>query len=150
MQGAFCVLNANAKSQTRKSMKINVICTVYIYIYIYIYICSVRGVKSTTQICLYNIYYHNNLSSRWPHYFPTRDLFPDILILNYMCTLLIKANVMVTHALATTTPAQTDITGGHYVRRYTIPSSTIGLPGNRAPDKAHRGSERTRTTRPQT
>ena len=27
-QGAFCVLNANAKSQTRKSMKINVICTV--------------------------------------------------------------------------------------------------------------------------
>ena len=26
--GAFCVLNANAKSQTRKSMKINVICTV--------------------------------------------------------------------------------------------------------------------------
>ena len=26
MQGAFCVLNA--KSQTRKSMKINVICTV--------------------------------------------------------------------------------------------------------------------------
>ena len=28
-QGAFCVLNANAKSQTRKSMKINVICTVY-------------------------------------------------------------------------------------------------------------------------
>ena len=26
-QGAFCVLNANAKSQTRKSMKINVICT---------------------------------------------------------------------------------------------------------------------------
>ena len=29
MQGAFCVLNANAKSQTRKSMKINVICTVH-------------------------------------------------------------------------------------------------------------------------
>ena len=28
MQGAFCVLNANAKSQTRNSMKINVICTV--------------------------------------------------------------------------------------------------------------------------
>ena len=28
-QGAFCVLNANAKSQTRKSMKINVICSVY-------------------------------------------------------------------------------------------------------------------------
>ena len=28
-QGAFCVLNANAKSQTRKSMKINVICTVH-------------------------------------------------------------------------------------------------------------------------
>ena len=27
-QGAFCVLNAYAKSQTRKSMKINVICTV--------------------------------------------------------------------------------------------------------------------------
>ena len=27
-QGAFCVLNANAKSQTRKSMKINVICAV--------------------------------------------------------------------------------------------------------------------------
>ena len=27
-QGAFCVLNANPKSQTRKSMKINVICTV--------------------------------------------------------------------------------------------------------------------------
>ena len=27
-QGAFGVLNANAKSQTRKSMKINVICTV--------------------------------------------------------------------------------------------------------------------------
>ena len=27
-QGAFCILNANAKSQTRKSMKINVICTV--------------------------------------------------------------------------------------------------------------------------
>ena len=27
-QGAFCVLNPNAKSQTRKSMKINVICTV--------------------------------------------------------------------------------------------------------------------------
>ena len=27
-QGAFCVLNANAKSQTRKAMKINVICTV--------------------------------------------------------------------------------------------------------------------------
>ena len=27
-QGAFCVLNANAKSQTRKSMKIDVICTV--------------------------------------------------------------------------------------------------------------------------
>ena len=26
--GAFCVLNANAKSQTRKYMKINVICTV--------------------------------------------------------------------------------------------------------------------------
>ena len=31
-QGAFCVLNANAKSQTRKSMKINVICTVHIHI----------------------------------------------------------------------------------------------------------------------
>ena len=30
-QGAFCVLNANAKSQTRKSMKINVICTVSSY-----------------------------------------------------------------------------------------------------------------------
>ena len=30
MQGAFCVLNANAKSQTRKSMKINVICTVIV------------------------------------------------------------------------------------------------------------------------
>ena len=29
-QGAFCVLSANAKSQTRKSMKINVICTVAI------------------------------------------------------------------------------------------------------------------------
>ena len=29
-QGAFCVLNANANSQTRKSMKINVICTVHI------------------------------------------------------------------------------------------------------------------------
>ena len=29
-QDAFCVLNANAKSQTRKSMKINVICTVAI------------------------------------------------------------------------------------------------------------------------
>ena len=27
-QGAFCVLNANVKSQMRKSMKINVICTV--------------------------------------------------------------------------------------------------------------------------
>ena len=27
-QGAFCALNGNAKSQTRKSMKINVICTV--------------------------------------------------------------------------------------------------------------------------
>ena len=27
-QGTFCVLNPNAKSQTRKSMKINVICTV--------------------------------------------------------------------------------------------------------------------------
>ena len=27
-QGAFRVLNANAKSQTQKSMKINVICTV--------------------------------------------------------------------------------------------------------------------------
>ena len=27
-QGAFCVLNANAKSQKRKYMKINVICTV--------------------------------------------------------------------------------------------------------------------------
>ena len=32
-QGAFCVLNANAKSQTRKSMKINVICTVSHTIY---------------------------------------------------------------------------------------------------------------------
>ena len=29
-QGAFGILNANAKSQTQKSMKINVICTVYI------------------------------------------------------------------------------------------------------------------------
>ena len=27
-QGAFCVLNTNAKLQTRKSMKINVICAV--------------------------------------------------------------------------------------------------------------------------
>ena len=31
-QGAFCVLNANTKSQTRKSMKINVICTVHAWI----------------------------------------------------------------------------------------------------------------------
>ena len=31
-QGAFCVLNANAKSQTRKSMKINVICTVLLVV----------------------------------------------------------------------------------------------------------------------
>ena len=32
-QGAFCVLNANAKSQTRKSMKINVICTVPVFLW---------------------------------------------------------------------------------------------------------------------
>ena len=38
-QGAFCVLNANAKSQTRKSMKINVICTVYINIEYMQHIC---------------------------------------------------------------------------------------------------------------
>ena len=34
MQGAFCILNANTKSQTRKSMKINVICTIVIPLYL--------------------------------------------------------------------------------------------------------------------
>ena len=39
--------------------------------------CSGKGRgRSTTHFCLYIIYYHNNSSRQWPHYFPTRDLFP--------------------------------------------------------------------------
>ena len=53
------------------------------------YMCSGEGGRSTTHFCLYNTYYYNNPSSRWLHYFPNRDLLPDILILNYICTLLI-------------------------------------------------------------
>ena len=50
-QGAFCVLSANAKSQTRKSMKINVICTVYIYIYITVTgVWLARGKTPTTAL----------------------------------------------------------------------------------------------------
>ena len=39
--------------------------------------CSSEGDRSTTYFCLYNIYYYNNPSGRWPHYLPTRDLFPE-------------------------------------------------------------------------
>ena len=46
-------------------------------------------------------------------------------------------------------PAQTDITGGKPVRCYTIPSSAIVLPENRALDNPHRTSERAGTTQPQ-
>ena len=51
-QGAFCVLNANAKSQTRKSMKINVICTVFamrLCIYWYHYYCIYSGVVGRSR-----------------------------------------------------------------------------------------------------
>ena len=41
-QGAFCVLNANAKSQTRKSMKINVICTVPLTVVVMHFLIYVR------------------------------------------------------------------------------------------------------------
>ena len=47
-QGAFCVSNANAKSQTRKSIKINVICNTWMcasYI--------VLMVWTATQTCIY-------------------------------------------------------------------------------------------------
>ena len=48
-QCAFCVSNANAKSQTRKSMKINVICTV----------CSVVRVSSSSEISSKIFQYHS-------------------------------------------------------------------------------------------
>ena len=40
---------------------------------------AVRGDRSTTHFCLYNIYYYNNPSGRWPHYFQlgTYSLNPD-------------------------------------------------------------------------
>ena len=50
-------INANAKSQTGKSIKINVICTVYIggiYIYsVYIYIVSVYN-KMAVSVCIHH------------------------------------------------------------------------------------------------
>ena len=39
-------------------------------------IVAVRGDRSTTHFCFYNVYYHNNLSGQWPPYFPIY-LFPD-------------------------------------------------------------------------
>ena len=53
-QGAFGVLNANAKSQTRKSMKINVICTVpYKLIELH-------------NLCLFTIYIQSNTGDKCP------------------------------------------------------------------------------------
>ena len=49
-QGAFCVLNANAKSQTRKSMKINVICTVYTYTN---YACKIVNIYTLLNIIVH-------------------------------------------------------------------------------------------------
>ena len=52
-QGAFCVLNANAKSQTRKSMKINVICTVAYHNSLFMpgrpmpYLCSTQNYQAS-------------------------------------------------------------------------------------------------------
>ena len=56
---------------------------------------------------------------------------------------------MVTHALATTTSSQTDITGGQQGPGLYYPLQHYCATRNRAPDKAHRVSERTGTTRPQ-
>ena len=50
-QGAFCVLNANAKSQTRKSMKINMICTVGI-VGVKMYVCTLSTMLNSMYIIL--------------------------------------------------------------------------------------------------
>ena len=61
-QGAFCVLNANtnAKSQTRKSMKINVICTVAHahYSAIFLKLCEGRALTGGLSVLIHR-YLHD-------------------------------------------------------------------------------------------
>ena len=54
-QGEFCVLNANAKSQTQKSMKINVICTVVCIVIYFIIAVILRNALFTgsDRICMH-------------------------------------------------------------------------------------------------
>ena len=61
----------------------------------YIYICSGEGGPINNTLCLYKIYCHNNLTGQWPHYCPTRDLFPDALIPNHICT-----RYQITHSIS--------------------------------------------------
>ena len=68
-QGAFCVLNANAKSQTRKSMKINVICTVSGFV------CCITKLRQTAPLRpLYKEYVIINT--------PFRPLYKEYVIIN--------------------------------------------------------------------
>ena len=64
-QGAFCVLNANANSQTRKSMKINVICTVH---YILTYITYSHTLCTHIQYILTYITYPHTLHTTYIPY----------------------------------------------------------------------------------
>ena len=57
-------------------------------VHIHKYICSgERGGGINNTLLSYNIYFNNNLTGRWPHDFPNKDQFPDILIQNHLCTL---------------------------------------------------------------
>ena len=59
--------------------------------------CSGAGEGRSQSIFLTFIYY-NNLTGRWPHYFPTRDLFLDILIPNHICILYKITHLLSNHS----------------------------------------------------